>query len=101
MVDKLVFLIFLVNSNTWGLGEVAEDRERAHDQNWREDNMDASWKKKVNPKGESERWAGTSPGTPGTEQRKVKLHVCKEDSVLQAGESMSRGWKWMFGVSKS
>lgn len=25
-------------------------------------------KKKKDPKGESERWAGTSPGTPGTEQ---------------------------------
>lgn len=40
--EHLVFLIFLVNSNTWGLGGVSEDRERAHDQNWREDNMDAS-----------------------------------------------------------
>lgn len=88
--EDIVFLIFLVNSNTWGLGELSEDREGAQDQNWSEENMDAS-REKVNPKGESERWAGASPGPAITEQREVKLHVCKEDNVLQAGESMSGG----------
>lgn len=38
--EHLVFLIFLVHSNTWRIGELSEDRERAHDQNWREEDMD-------------------------------------------------------------
>ena len=38
----------------------------------------------MNPKGESERWAGVSPGPAGTEQREVKLHVCKEDRLERA-----------------
>ena len=88
--EDIVFLIFLVSSNTWGLGELSEDREGVQDENWSGENMDAS-REKVNPKGESERWAGVSPGPAGTEQKEVKLHVCKEDSVLQAGESMSGG----------
>ena len=90
--EHLVFLIFLVHSNTWGRGS-SHRTEKEHMIKTEEKRIwmnsilsikTGEKRIKVNPKGESERQGGASPGMPGTEQREMKLHVCKEDNVLQA-----------------